>query len=68
MIEELIKRAIYFYRTGEVAYGGTSFMGFTQHAERKDDTGLAEINAAIERADHLCVADVLEYKILPLYR
>jgi len=51
-----------------VGSGGVSYMAFRASKERKDDTGIVEIDAAIERGDFLCVADIIEFVIAPLYK
>lgn len=74
MVELLTKCAIAFNR-GHEAEAGVAMMDFAKHVSTvpvsaqllRDLAPLFdERNAAMERGDYFCVADIIENKILPL--
>lgn len=68
MIVELLERAVRFFRLGQNAFGSTSWQAFLAHADRKGDHFFDEVAAAIHVGDYLRIADVIEFKIKPLYQ
>ena len=67
MIDELLERAVTFFRLGRAARGAVCLQGFLEHKDRKDDLGLVQIHDGMRRGDYLMVADVLD-QLLSLYR
>jgi len=59
-MDSLLERAAMFFRQGKDASGSVMVQEYMAHPERKDDSGLAELGAAMLAGDFILAADIIE--------
>ena len=64
MIDELLERAVVFFRRGQAPAGAVSFEAYLRHPDRKESRFDSIAVAAIHAGDYLFAADAISVGIL----